>query len=76
MAEPLPSGVLDLRALPAPAAAARALSAAEALPPGATLALLTPVLPLPLLQQLLERGLRADAQVLADGSARVCVRRP
>ena len=68
--------VLDLRALPAPEPLLRALAAADALAAGASLDVLTPMLPLPLLQQLMERGLRASAQLLADGSARVHVRRP
>ncbi|HSR64967.1 MAG TPA: DUF2249 domain-containing protein [Xanthomonadaceae bacterium] len=78
MAEPATDcgPVLDLRALPAPEPLVRALAAADALAPGARLEVLTPMLPLPLLQQLLARGLRANAELLADGSARVCVRRP
>lgn len=68
--------VLDLRALPAPEPLVRALAAADALAPGASLDVLTPMLPVPLLQQLMERGLRANAELLADGSARVRVYRP
>ena len=68
--------VLDVRALPAPEPLVRALSAADALSPGGELTVLTPMLPVPLLQQLLARGLRAQAELLDDGSARVRVRRP
>ena len=66
---------LDLHALPAPQPLERGLAAAEALPPGGSVVLLTPVVPMPLLQ-LLEapRGFRAEARLRSDG-ARVVVRR-
>ena len=59
---------LDLRSLPAPEPMLRALAAVDALAEGEQLALLTPMLPVPLLQALAERGLQAHAQVLADGA--------
>lgn len=68
--------LLDLRALPAPEPLVRALAAADVLASGEELTVLTPMLPVPLLQQLLAHGMRANAELLADGSARVCVRRP
>lgn len=67
---------LDLRHLAAPEPLRRALAAVEALPPGASLVLLTPLMPLPLLQLLeLQGGLDARAELLDDGSARVVIRR-
>lgn len=65
---------LDLRGFAAPEPLIRALDAADALQPGATLELFTPMLPVPLIEALCERGLRASAQRLSDGSARVLVR--
>lgn len=78
---PLPaetSGVieLDLRALPMPEPMDRALAAADALSPGGALSVLTPFMPLPLLEVLAERGLHADAELLPDHGARVWIRRP
>ena len=67
---------LDLRDLPAPEPLERALAAADALAPGAELVVLTPLLPLPLLQLLDARGFRTRADWLADGTARVVIRRP
>lgn len=70
---------LDLRDLPAPAPLVRALEAADALLPGDMLELLTPMLPLPLIEALGERGLRTTARRLPDGSAQVfvqCVAEP
>ncbi|MGN6512274.1 MAG: DUF2249 domain-containing protein [Lysobacteraceae bacterium] len=67
--------MLDLRGLPAPEPLLRALAAAEALVPGECLVVLTPLMPMPLLQMLQADGLCADACVLGDGSARVHVRR-
>lgn len=66
---------LDLRALVAPEPMVRALAAADALAPGAMLVVWTPLLPAPLLQLLGERGLDASALPLADGTARVTIRR-
>lgn len=48
---------LDLRALPPPEPLLQALAAADALAPGAALRVLTPLLPLPLLEALSARGL-------------------
>jgi hypothetical protein len=70
-ARPAPACELDLRGLPAPEPMLRALSAVDALAPNATLVLWTPMLPVPLLQALAERGLQVRTQVLADGTARV-----
>jgi len=71
-----PADCLDLRHLHAPEPLRRALAAVEGLPPGASLVLLTPLLPLPLLQLLeLQGGLDAHAESLDDGSARVVIRR-
>lgn len=70
------AAVLDLRRLPAPEPMARALQAIDALAPGATLTLLTPLMPLPLLHALDARGYDAQAQLLRDGCARVVVTRP
>lgn len=66
---------LDLRSLVAPEPMVRALAAADALAADATLVVLTPLLPLPLLQLLAERGFHARALPLADGAARVTIRR-
>ena len=67
---------LDLRHLPAPEPLRRALAAIEVLQPGASLVVLTPLLPQPLLQLLeLQGGLDARAELLDDGSARVVIRR-
>lgn len=70
-----PVACLDLRLLPAPEPMARALEAVDALKPGMQLVLLTPVMPVPLLQLLDARGFEADAQLLADRTARVRVLR-
>ena len=76
MAAAAARGALDLRNLAAPEPLARGLAAADALAPGEGVELLTPLLPTPLLQLLAERGFEASARMLADGSARVSVRRP
>lgn len=77
LVEPAPApALLDLRRLPAPEPMARALRAVDALAPGATLTLLTPLMPLPLLHALEARGLDAQARLLRDGCARVVVTRP
>lgn len=52
----------------------RALAAAEALAPGATLRVWTPLLPTPLLQLLDQRGFEAAAHCLPDGTAQVVIR--
>lgn len=66
---------MDLRALPAPQPLERGLAAADALPAGGSVVLLTPLLPMPLLQLLEARGFRTEARLRSDGSARVVVRR-
>ncbi|KQX99342.1 hypothetical protein ASD22_03515 [Rhodanobacter sp. Root480] len=71
-----PVDELDLRALPMPEPMERALAAADALPPGGALSVLTPFMPLPLLEVLAERGLHAEAELLPDQGARVWIRRP
>ncbi|WP_257389502.1 DUF2249 domain-containing protein [Tahibacter caeni] len=58
---------LDLRGLPAPEPLLQALAAADALAPGGLLRVWTPLLPLPLLQALAERGLRYDVLPTVDG---------
>ncbi|PWK85777.1 DUF2249 domain-containing protein [Fulvimonas soli] len=66
---------LDLRRLPAPEPLQRALAAADALLPGQSLRVLTPLLPAPLLDALAQRGLHARAEPLAEGGAQVTIRR-
>lgn len=67
---------LDLRHLPAPEPFERALLAVDALLPGAQLELLTPMLPLPLIELLAARGFVVCARRLDDGTAHVDVSRP
>lgn len=67
---------LDLRELACPEPMVRALAAADALSPGASLTVITPLLPTPLLEMLASRGFEAGAQRLPDASARVTIRRP
>jgi hypothetical protein len=71
----LPPEVIDLRHLPAPLPLEWGLAAAEALAPGAPLVLLTPMLPVPLLQLLEIRGFQVQACLLDAGGARVDIRR-
>ncbi len=71
-----PAKLLDLRHLPAPQPMACALDAVDALVPGGTLVLLTPLMPMPLLHALDVRGFTCTAQLLRDGCARVQVTRP
>ena len=66
--------VLDLRHLAAPEPMVRALEAIDALAPGGALVVLTPMMPLPLLQRLQSMGHDVDAETMPDGTARVCVR--
>lgn len=68
-------GELDLRALPAPQPMERALAEADRLVPGAELVVLTPLMPLPLLDLLDACGFEAAATPLVEGGARVVVRR-
>jgi hypothetical protein len=67
---------LDLRRLPAPEPMERALQAVDALAPGAEMVLLTPLVPVSLLQVLEQRGFEVDTRLSADWSARVTVRAP
>lgn len=67
--------VIDLRDLPAPEPLRRALRAADALLPGAAVCVLTPVVPLPLLDALVQRGLHYRVRGLADGGAQVHIER-
>jgi uncharacterized protein (DUF2249 family) len=66
---------LDLRHLPSPEPMLRALEAADALQPGQSVCVLTPLLPIPLLDALAARGLHTSAVTLPDGAARVLIRR-
>ena len=67
---------LDLRGLPAPEPLVRALAAAGALAPGASVTVLTPLLPQPLLDTLAGQGYTTLAEPLAGGGARVRITRP
>lgn len=67
---------LDLRALPAPEPMVRALAAAGALAPGECVSVLTPLVPLPLLDALRARGLRHRVEQLPAGGARVVIGHP
>lgn len=62
---------LDLRALPPPEPLLQALAAADALAPGAAVRVLTPLLPLPLLEALTARGLAH--RVLPSQGCGACV---
>ena len=68
---------LDLRHLSAPEPMLRALAAAGELAPGASLAIIAPRLPRPLLMELAQLGFDAEPEAAAaDGSVRVHIRRP
>ncbi|HET8765419.1 MAG TPA: DUF2249 domain-containing protein [Rhodanobacter sp.] len=68
---------LDLRRLAAPEPMVRALEAADRLAPGEAVAVLTPMLPRPLLMELAAMGFEAEPDAAAaDGSVRVVIRRP
>lgn len=71
-----PETALDFRGLPAPEPMARALAAADALLPGGEVAVLTPLMPLPLLDLLAARGLLTHSRALADGGVATLIRRP
>ena len=71
-----PETALDFRGLPAPEPMARALAAADALLPGGEVAVLTPLMPLPLLDLLAVRGLLTQSRALADGGVVTLIRRP
>lgn len=64
---------LDLRDLPSPEPMHRALAAADALQPGQTLQVLTPMMPTPLLEVLASRGLQVTTAMLPSGGARVLI---
>ncbi len=64
---------LDLRDLPAPEPLLQALAAADALQPGQTVEVLTPVLPTPLLEGLALRGLHWRAESCSDGGTCVAI---
>ena len=66
--------LLDLRALQPPEPMQQALAAAGRLAPGETLEVLTPLMPMPLLSALAERGLQAQAMTLPEGGAKVVIR--
>ncbi len=70
------AGDIDLRALTALEPMLQVLAATDVLEPGRALVLWMPVLPLPLLQTIAARDLESAVQMLADGTARVTVRRP
>ena len=67
---------LDLRGLPAPEPMVRARAAADALAPGESVRILTPLVPLPLLEALRARGLRHRVEELPAGGARVLIEHP
>lgn len=66
--------VLDLRHLAAPEPMVRALEAIDALPPGCGLVVLTPLMPVPLLERLGAMGHDVHAELMSDGTARLHVR--
>lgn len=67
---------LDLRGFAAPEPMRRALIAAGALAAGERACVLTPLLPLPLLDALAGRGLSYCVEMLPSGGARVLIERP
>lgn len=68
---------IDLRSLCAPEPLLRALAAADALAPGEAVAVLTPMLPRPLLLELAQQGYETEPDAAqADGSVRLVIRRP
>ncbi len=67
---------VDLRDLPAPEPLLQALALADALPPGGSVVVLTPLWPHPLLAALAERGLHHHAEALSDEGVRVRIERP
>ena len=66
----------DLRYLCAPEPMLLALEAADALEPGQTIQVLTPRMPIPLLELLTARGMQTLAFALPSGEARILIRRP
>lgn len=73
--DPVPREV-DLRDLLAPEPLLQALALADALPPGGSVVVLTPLWPHPLLAVLDERGLHHHAEALSDEGVRVRIERP
>jgi hypothetical protein len=67
---------LDLRNLTAPEPLLRALAAADALQPGQALEVLTPLLPVPLLEALDARGLHWRSEPCPDRGTWVAILRP
>lgn len=67
---------LDLRDLPAPEPFVQALAAADALQPGQALEVLTPLLPSPLLEALVARGLSWRSEPCADYGTWLAILRP
>ncbi|TWI12496.1 DUF2249 domain-containing protein [Aerolutibacter ruishenii] len=67
---------LDFRGLTAPEPLLQALAAADALGPGQSVEVLTPLLPTPLLDALAARGLAWRAESAPDGGVRVAIQRP
>ncbi|AHX11966.1 hypothetical protein CH75_23720 [Dyella jiangningensis] len=65
---------LDLRSLQPPEPMQQALAAAEWLSEGDVLEVLTPLMPMPLLSALAERGFQAQATTLPEGGAKVIIR--
>ncbi|WP_130619672.1 DUF2249 domain-containing protein [Dyella amyloliquefaciens] len=68
------TALLDLRSLQPPEPMQQALAAADRLAPGQVLEVLTPLMPMPLLSALAERGLQAQAITLSGGGAKVIIR--
>lgn len=68
--------VLDLRQLPPPMPMLQALQAADGLPSGGSVVVLTPLWPAPLFASLAERGLAWQAVHEVGGGARVLIQRP
>ncbi|RAO76936.1 DUF2249 domain-containing protein [Dyella jiangningensis] len=71
---PAATALLDLRSLQPPEPMRQALAAADRLAPGEVLEVLTPLMPMPLLSALAERGFQAQATMLPEGGARVAIR--
>lgn len=72
--KPAAAALLDLRSLQPPEPMRQALAAADRLVPGEVLEVLTPLMPMPLLSALAERGLQALATTLPEGGAKVIIR--
>ncbi|OOG38551.1 MULTISPECIES: DUF2249 domain-containing protein [unclassified Rhodanobacter] len=66
----------DLRGRPCPEPMQRALEFSDALEPGESVCVLTPLWPTPLLEVLDARGLQTRVYALASGGMRVLISRP